>query len=138
MDFDGAKLALYCGEFLAVIRRDDRPDLPYPDYWDLPGGGREDNESPLRCALRECREELGLAVPASLIRWKKAFEMDGRTKWFFVAELPLEASREIWFGNEGQGWELMEEADFLSHPKVVPGFQDRLREWIAVRDGAGD
>ena len=52
MGFDGAKLALYVGEKLAVILRDDTPGLPFADHWDLPGGGREGEETPLGCALR--------------------------------------------------------------------------------------
>ncbi len=32
--------------------------------WELPGGGAEANESPVETALREVREETGLAVPA--------------------------------------------------------------------------
>ena len=133
MDFDGAKLALYFGDFIAVILRDDTPGLIYANHWDLPGGGREGDESPLACALRECHEELGIAVPATLVVWRKSFQEAGRTKWFFVAKLPLEAARDIHFGNEGQGWKLMDEEAFLTDPEVVPIFQDRLRVWISER-----
>ena len=57
MSFSGAKLALFLGADLLVIKRDDRPDIPYPGYWDLPGGGREGDETPQACALRETYEE---------------------------------------------------------------------------------
>ena len=46
--FVGAKLALFLGEELLVIRRDDRPDIPWPDFLDFPGGGREGDEG---CAV---------------------------------------------------------------------------------------
>lgn len=64
--FDGAKLALYLGPQLAVILRDATPGLGFADHWDLPGGGREGRERPLDCALRECKEELGLQVPGAM------------------------------------------------------------------------
>ena len=38
MTFSGAKLALFLGPDLLVILRDDRPDIPWPGRWDLPGG----------------------------------------------------------------------------------------------------
>ena len=44
MVFSGAKLALFLGADLLVIRRDMRPDIPFPGHWDLPGGGREGEE----------------------------------------------------------------------------------------------
>ena len=41
------------GELLIV-----KPD--YKDGWLVPGGAADDNESPLQCAIRETREEVGL------------------------------------------------------------------------------
>jgi ADP-ribose pyrophosphatase YjhB (NUDIX family) len=35
----------------------------YKDYWDIPGGYVEAGESPLQAAVREVREELGIAPP---------------------------------------------------------------------------
>lgn len=131
MGFDGAKLALYLGEKLAVILRDDTPGLLFADHWDLPGGGREGAETPLACALRECREELGIAVPEQAVVWQGSFDEAGRTKWFFVARMPAQAEAEIVFGDEGQRWRLMEEEEFLNHPRAVPAFQDRLRVYLA-------
>ena len=52
-DFVGAKAALFCGGRLLTHLRDDRPGLPWPAMWDLPGGGREGAETPEQCLLRE-------------------------------------------------------------------------------------
>jgi ADP-ribose pyrophosphatase YjhB (NUDIX family) len=35
----------------------------YKDYWEIPGGYVETGESPLRAAIREVQEELGIAPP---------------------------------------------------------------------------
>jgi 8-oxo-dGTP pyrophosphatase MutT (NUDIX family) len=43
------------GELLII-----KPD--YKDGWLIPGGAADDDESPLHCAIRETREEVGLDV----------------------------------------------------------------------------
>ena len=40
--------------------RDDKPTLLYPNRWALPGGYREEGETPEQCILREIEEELGV------------------------------------------------------------------------------
>jgi 8-oxo-dGTP diphosphatase len=40
--------------------RDNKPNIPYPNYWSFIGGGAEKRESPLQTAERECLEETGL------------------------------------------------------------------------------
>jgi 8-oxo-dGTP diphosphatase len=52
-NFHGAKLALFGGDQLAIILRDDDPDMVSPNHLHFPGGGREGDEAPLACALRE-------------------------------------------------------------------------------------
>lgn len=133
MPFTGAKIVLLRGDQLITILRDDRPDIPYPDYWDLPGGGREDAETPLHCALRETREELGLTVPAESIVWARRFIAPDQVNWFFVAHVPEGLEQQIVFGDEGQRWAVMSVAQFLHHPKAVPQFQERLQVFLAER-----
>ena len=130
MSFEGAKLALYLGERLAVILRDDFEGLPFAGHWDLPGGGREGDETPLECALRECREELGLDVPEAAIEWERAFRERGTVRWFFVARLPESVVGQVILGDEGQRWEMMTEEDFLNHSKAVPSLQFRLGTYL--------
>ncbi|MDN5568889.1 MAG: NUDIX domain-containing protein, partial [Paracoccus sp. (in: a-proteobacteria)] len=67
-DFNGTKLLLTSGPQMLVYLRDDRPDLPFPAHWDLPGGGREGNETPIACALRELDEEFSLLLPPEALR----------------------------------------------------------------------
>ncbi|RVE89918.1 hypothetical protein CN172_30815 [Sinorhizobium meliloti] len=50
--FTGSKIALIVGGGLITYKRDQKPDIPFPGMWDLPGGGREGDESPAECAIR--------------------------------------------------------------------------------------
>ncbi|WP_092695270.1 NUDIX domain-containing protein [Tranquillimonas rosea] len=128
-EFNGAKLALIAGDRIATILRDDRPDIPFPGLWDLPGGGREADESPLDCVLRETREEIGLIVPAETVRWQRAFDYPGRRIWFLVAEMGT-GPRSLTLGDEGRAVEWMALDHFLSRTDAVPHLQQQLRTYL--------
>jgi 8-oxo-dGTP diphosphatase len=129
--FAGAKLALFLGDHLAVILRDDNPIIPWPGHLDLPGGGREGQETPAQCALRETHEELGLVIAPSALRWGQRFIGASGPVWFFAAHLDAARADDVVFGNEGQGWHLMPPAAYLRDPRAIPHFQDRLRLYLA-------
>lgn len=131
MEFSGAKLALFIGKKLLVIRRDDKPEIPYPGHWDLPGGGREGRESPQECVLRETREEIGLVLGETDLAWSRRYLRAHRGwVWFFVAHQAPECSQRIVFGCEGQGWDLMDPRDYCNHPLAVPHFAEQLRLYL--------
>ncbi|MCK5312905.1 MAG: NUDIX hydrolase [Desulfobacteraceae bacterium] len=47
------------GQILLFLR-DDFPEIPYPNMWDIPGGHVEKDETPEQCIVREMQEEMGL------------------------------------------------------------------------------
>jgi 8-oxo-dGTP diphosphatase len=47
------------GEFLLYLR-ENKPDIPFPDYWDLIGGHVEEGETPEEAVVREVKEELDI------------------------------------------------------------------------------
>jgi 8-oxo-dGTP diphosphatase len=130
MVFGGAKIALYLGDQLVVILRDDFEGLAYAGCWDLPGGGREGTETPLACVQRECFEELGLEVPQAAIGWHRSFVQNGVMNWFFVGHLPAACADRIVLGDEGQRWALMSDQAYIDHDTAIPIFQERLRVFL--------
>jgi len=52
------------------------------DEWiyDLPGGGKQADETPEQAAIRECREEAGI-IPKSLIKLATFYPNPGRIDW---------------------------------------------------------
>ncbi|SDC61798.1 8-oxo-dGTP diphosphatase [Ruegeria marina] len=113
-----------------MIRRDDRADIPWPDHWDLPGGGREGDETPLACALRETREEVGLAIAAAKVTWRTSYLRAHGRIWFFAAHLPAAHAELVVLGDEGQEWRLMPPVDYIRHPRAVPHFAEQLGKYL--------
>lgn len=136
--FHGAKLILTCGGGLLVLRRDDIPTIRWPGHWDLPGGGREGDESPLDCALRELREETGLTLDPGRLRGeaRPSLSRPGGLAWMFRAELTEAEVAAARLGDEGQELRLMPLAEYLSHPRAIPHFREMVRAVLAA-EGAG-
>ena len=68
-EFTGCKIALICDGQILTILRDDKETIPYPNMWDLPGGGREGNETPFECVAREVYEELNIQLSKEEVIW---------------------------------------------------------------------
>jgi len=65
----GALVALWHDGELLMVRTSYRP------FWDLPGGSVGPGESARDAALREVREEVGLALPAAALHQAQAVEI---------------------------------------------------------------
>lgn len=132
-DFTGCKIALFCGDKLLTILRDDKASIPLPNMWELPGGGREGDESPFECAAREVFEELGIHLTEDCLIWSKVYPsmlFEGQQSVFMVGQLSQEQFDNIVFGDEGQGYKLMRIEEFLNSKQAVPQLQGRLREYL--------
>ena len=136
MEFSGCKIALLCDDKLLTIVRDDISTIPWPNMWELPGGGREGEETPFECVQREIFEELGLKLEEADIVWVKEYQgmIDpDKTSIFMVGTITQEECASIVFGDEGQAYQMMDVSQFLADEKVIPQLQDRLRDYLEVR-----
>jgi 8-oxo-dGTP diphosphatase len=132
-EFTGAKIALVHDGRVLTCLRDDRADIPFPAHWDLPGGGRENEESAEACALRELHEEFGLRLDPARIVWRRVYQswsQPGMVSHFMGAWLEAEEIAAVVFGNEGQRWEMMPVEAFLAHEHAVPHFKTRLKDFL--------
>ena len=137
-EFTGCKIALICEGQILTILRDDKETIPYPNMWDLPGGGREGNETPFECVAREVYEELSIQLSKADVIWFQIYPsmLDGNKKSvFLVGRLTQEQFESIIFGDEGQGYKLVSFEEFLTSDRVVPQLQERVREYVEKKLG---
>jgi len=128
-------MALLCGDQIVVYLRDDKPGIPFPGMWDLPGGGREGAESPIECGLREVEEEFGLSLNPDNVLAIICYESGtGGLDTYFAAMALSDADiSKIVFGDEGQRWEMMPVRTFIDHEKAVPHLRNRLQNFVISR-----
>ncbi len=132
-DFSGAKIALFLGDHVLVYQRDDFPGLRYAGMWDLPGGGRENDETPIECALRETEEEFGIRIDPASIIWHRIYasaDFTGMVAHFFVGTLTQELADAIVFGDEGQQWAMVHIDALMEREDFVTRYCDRLRDYL--------
>lgn len=123
---------LFAGGKLVTLLRDNNPSIPWPNYWDFPGGGREGGENAVECTLRETREEVGIELTPSALEWAKLYHRENHFTWFFAATLPAASISAIHLGEEGQSWRLMTPREYLTHSRGIPHFQTRLADYLAA------
>jgi len=136
--FGGAKLALIHDGAVIAYRRDEKAGIPFPGYWDLPGGGREGDESPDACVIRELHEEFGITLPVPRLIWSRRYpprlDRDLGSYFFGAIGCAQEIDR-IVFGSEGACWRMMPIDEFVTRDDAVPRLRGRLAECVAdLRD----
>ena len=125
MDFDGCKLAALYKDKILTYLRDDIPNIPFQNQFDLPGGGREGNETPEQCVLRELHEEFGLMLPAERLSQKIKYQLNsGKIGYFFVLNLTSDETQAIKFGDEGQFCRLMPISQFVEQKNTIVHLQE--------------
>lgn len=136
-DFTGVKAALLVEQSILVILRDNKPAIPWPNMWELTGGGREDLETPLECLRREVWEELGLILEEKSIIWSRIYPSmldKDRSAVFVVVQISQEQYQEIDFGDEGQEFKLMPIEDFIKAEGIIPQLQERFKDYLSEKE----
>ncbi|HEY1074857.1 MAG TPA: NUDIX hydrolase [Patescibacteria group bacterium] len=134
IDSTGTKIALLHEKKIVVLLRDNIPELPYANMWDLPGGGKEGNETPRQCLAREVNEELGIAVNENSIIWEKLYTEPEDTTLhfsFMVCFINQATIDKIVLGDEGQRWMLMPISKFFEDAQVIGKFKPPLRDFLS-------
>lgn len=99
MTFGAGIILINSNNEVLLLLRDDKPEIPFPNQWDIPGGRIEEGESPIEAIRREMLEELGLQL-LSDFQLFKIYKSDNLTDFLFWKRINLNPD-EITL-NEGQ------------------------------------
>ncbi|GIV46354.1 MAG: DNA mismatch repair protein MutT [Ignavibacterium sp.] len=94
MEFGAGIILINNNNEVLLLLRDDKPEIPYPNQWDIPGGRIEDGETPDVTIRREMLEELGLES-LSDFRLFKIYTSDNLTDFIFWKRINLNPSEII-------------------------------------------
>ncbi|MFA6018393.1 MAG: NUDIX domain-containing protein [Patescibacteria group bacterium] len=97
----GAKVFVIFEKKFVLVQRDNNPNIPYPNCWNMPGGGIEENESALNAAFRELKEELDI-VPGKLESIGIDVYTDRKVVHRFAAHLNKTEYSQVRLASEGQ------------------------------------
>lgn len=84
---------------ILLLLRDDVPNIPFPNQWDIPGGKIEKGETPDVAVKREMKEELGLDT-LNDFKLFKIYKSENLTDFIFWKKLDLNTDKITL--NEGQ------------------------------------
>ena len=132
LSFQGVKVALINNGKVLTVLRDNIPNIPYPNMWDLAGGGRENEESPYETMRREVLEELNIDIPESNVVWVKHYESvtkPGKKSVFMVANISDHQIESIKFGEEGQRYKMVSFQEFLDNKDVIEQLKHRFLDY---------
>lgn len=91
-----------------LLLRDNKPDIPFPNCWDIPGGHVESGETPGQAIVREMKEELSLDIGS--FKLFEIIESENITDHIFWKRNDLKVDQIVL--NEGQ------EIKFFSHSDI--------------------
>ena len=104
---------------ILLFLRDNKKDIPYPNYWDALGGNVDAGKSPLECIKREMVEEIGIELSSPNLFnvyelndriectfWQRAnfdirkidLKEGQRLKWFSEKEIRMMTDNDLAFG----------------------------------------
>ncbi len=127
----GSKAFVLYNKKLLLILRDDKPDIPFPNVWNLPGGGIEEGETPEEAIKRELKEEI-CVVPKYIEFIGEEEYSSGVTAYRFASFLTDEEKTQVKHGDEGQRLDFftMDEAEKLNLTPIFREYFDKNKDKI--------
>jgi 8-oxo-dGTP diphosphatase len=133
-NFHGVKGLVFIGDKILTYRRDTNTKS-FPLYIDLPGGGKEENESPFDTFKRETKEEFGIEINSIDVKYAKQYMsvMDPTKESYFIVVNPLNIEEsDIVFGDEGFEPMLITLDEYLKLNDAIKRHQEKVVDYLAT------
>lgn len=131
-NFHGVKGLVFVDDKIVVYRRDTNTES-YPLHIDLPGGGREEGESPFDTFKRETKEEFGIEINSTDVKYAKQYmsAMDPTKETYFIVVNPMNVKEgDIVFGDEGSDPTLITLSEYLKLNDAIKRQQDKAIDYL--------
>ncbi len=107
--------------------RDNKPDILYPNYWSIIGGGLDTGETPIQAIIREVREEINYKIRSPVFLTRRIDT--NQIIYFFVENIT--ASLDELELNEGVDLQFFNKEE-LSELKITPFIKSVLMDYFKV------
>ena len=97
----GVKALVVYDKKMLLILRDNIPMIPYPNTWNLPGGGVEDGEGADEALRRELMEEISV-IPKHIERMGFEQYPDDKAVIRYLIRIDKDEKKRLKLGDEGQ------------------------------------
>ncbi|MEU8901270.1 NUDIX domain-containing protein [Nocardia sp. NPDC048505] len=128
---EGSQIIIYHPARHAVLMylRDDKPSIPFPDMWALPGGMLEPSDkTPKECVLREIEEEMELILDPATVQAFARRDCDFGIEHTFTTSLELDIDELALHEGQRLGWFTAQEA---AETELAYADNDILRQFFS-------
>ncbi|MFV0445453.1 MAG: (deoxy)nucleoside triphosphate pyrophosphohydrolase [Planctomycetaceae bacterium] len=123
----GIAVVIYDRRVLVGVRG---PDGPLPGLAEFPGGKCDPGESPIECAVRECREETGLDVLVETELADLVWQYSHRRVHLYFVHCRPKQDEDVQPFQQGFRWVAAEELSLLDFPEANQQLVGRIQKLL--------
>jgi 8-oxo-dGTP diphosphatase len=111
-----------------LLKRDNNKNIPFPGYWDVPGGHVEEGETPQECIIREMKEEIEKEIKNPVLF--NTYDMRDRIEYTYWLKVNFDISDINLHEGQYLKWFSENEINNLSDKELAFGFGSILEDFF--------
>ena len=112
---------------ILLFLRDNKPDIPFPNMWDILGGHVENDETSEECIVREMKEEMNLDLQG--FQLFSVVDFPDRTEYTFWKKKNLDIAQINLIEGQCLKWFTQEEVE---NTEVAYGFNKIIEDFFRM------
>jgi 8-oxo-dGTP diphosphatase len=124
-------LFLNSSDKILLFLRDKKPEIPFPNCWDVLGGNVEEDETPEACIKREMLEEIEVELDNP--RLFNVYDMDDRFEYTFWTQTDLDIKTLTLHEGQRLKWFSEDEIKQMSNNELAFNFKTIILDFYQQR-----